>query len=105
MRQLTNQRFYFQYTSSNPAYQKITILVESDLSRSLPVRGILVESAVGLVALFLNSGAVLHEFLGDGLACGLEDVDESTGEVLLGFTEESDGEAVLACASGTAEMC
>ena len=53
------------------------------------------------MALFLNSGAVLHELLGDGLAGGLEDVDESAGEVLLGFAEEGDGAAVLACAAGT----
>lgn len=101
MRQLTNQRFYFQYTSSNPAYQKITILVESDLSRSLHVRGILVESAVRLVALLLDGGAVLHQLLGHGLAGGLEDVDQSSREVLLGFAEEGDGAAVLACAAGT----
>ena len=76
-------------------------LIESDLSSSLHVRGILVESAVRLVALFLNRGAVLHQLLGHRLAGGLEDVDQSAREVLLGFAEEGDGAAVLACAAGT----
>lgn len=53
------------------------------------------------MALFLDSSAVLHELLRDGLASGLEDVDESAGEVLLGFAEEGDCEAVLAGAAGT----
>ena len=57
------------------------------------------------MALFLNRSAVLHELLGDGLAGGLEHVDESAGEVLLGFAEESDCEAVLAGAAGTGDMC
>jgi hypothetical protein len=57
------------------------------------------------VTLFLNSSAVLHELFGNGLAGGLEHVDESAGEVLLGFAEESDCEAVLAGAAGTAEIC
>ena len=77
-------------------------LVERDLRRSLHALGILVESAVGLVALFLNSSAVLHQLLGDRLASGLEDVDESAGEVLLGFAEEGDCEAVLAGTTSTA---
>jgi hypothetical protein len=53
------------------------------------------------VALFLNGGAVLHQLLGHGLARGLEDVDQSAREVLLGFAEEGDGAAILACAAGT----
>ena len=88
----------YKFKSSLP---KITILVESDLSSSLHIRGILVESAVRLVALLLNGGAVLHQLLGHGLAGGLEDVDQSSREVLLGFPEEGDGAAVLACAAGT----
>ena len=77
-------------------------LVERNLRRSLHALGILVESAIGLVALLLNGGAVLHQLLGNGLTGGLEDVDESAGEVLLGFAEESDGKAVLAGTTGTA---
>ena len=53
------------------------------------------------MALLLNGGAVLHQLLGHGLARGLEDVDQSAREVLLGFAEEGDGAAVLACAAGT----
>jgi hypothetical protein len=76
-------------------------LVEGDLGSGLHVRGILVEGAVRLVALLLNGGAVLHQLLGHGLAGGLEDVDQSAGEVLLGLAEEGDGAAVLTCAAGT----
>lgn len=54
------------------------------------------------MTLFLNSSAVLHELLGDRLAGGFEDVDESASEVLLGFAEEGDCEAVLAGTTGTA---
>ena len=79
--------------------------IERNLRRGLHALGILVESAVGLVALFLNSGTVLHEFLRNGLASGLEHVDKSAGEVLLGFAEEGDGEAVLAGTAGTGEIC
>ena len=53
------------------------------------------------MALLLDGGAVLHQLLGHGLAGGLEDVDQSSREVLLGFAEEGDGAAVLACAAGT----
>ena len=83
----------------------IRISIERDLRRSLHALSILVESAVGLVALFLNSSAVLHQLLRNGLAGGLEHVDESAGEVLLGFAEESDCEAVLAGAAGTKGVC
>jgi hypothetical protein len=53
------------------------------------------------VALLLDGGAVLHQLLGHGLAGGLEHIDQSAREVLLGFAEEGDGAAVLACAAGT----
>jgi hypothetical protein len=39
------------------------------------------------------------------LAGGFEYVDESAGEVLLGFAEEGDGEAVLAGTTGTGSIC
>ena len=57
------------------------------------------------MALFLDRCAVLHELLGHGLASGFEHVDESAGEVLLGFAEEGDCEAVLAGAAGTGRIC
>lgn len=57
------------------------------------------------MALFLDSSAVLHELFGDGLASGLENVNESASEVLLGFAEEGDCEAVLAGTTGTAGIC
>ena len=53
------------------------------------------------MALLLDSGAVLHQLLGHGLAGGLEHVDQSAREVLLCFAEEGDGAAVLACAAST----
>jgi hypothetical protein len=80
-------------------------LVEGDLRCGFHALGVLVESAVSLVALFLNGGAVLHELFGYGLAGGFEYVDESAGEVLLGFAEEGDGEAVLAGTTGTGSIC
>ena len=79
--------------------------IERNLRRSLHTLSILVESAIRLVALFLNGSAVLHQLFGDGLAGGLEHVDESAREVLLGFAEESDCEAVLAGAAGTKGVC
>ena len=80
-------------------------LIERDLRSSLHALGVLVESAIGLVALFLNSGAILHQFLWNVLVCGLEDVDKSAGKVLLGFAEEGDGETILSGTTGTAMMC
>ena len=96
-----------QHTKGIQLFQShyVQHLIERNLRRSLHALGILVEGAVGLVALFLNGGAVLHQLLRDGLASGLEDVDESAGEVLLGFAEEGDGETVLAGTTGTAEIC
>jgi len=83
----------------------IRISIERNLRRSLHTLRILVERAVRLVALFLNGSAVLHQLLRNRLAGGLEHVDESAREVLLGFAEESDCEAILAGAAGTAERC
>lgn len=96
-----------QHTKGIQLFQShyVQHLIERNLCRSLHALCILVESAVGLVTLFLNGGAVLHQLLRDGLASGLENVDESAGEVLLGFAEEGDGETVLAGTTGTAEMC
>jgi hypothetical protein len=89
-------------TNGLPSYKPRSLnLVESNLGSGLHIRSILVESAVRLVALLLNGSAVLHELFGHGLAGGLEDVDQSAGEVLLGFAEEGDGAAVLTCTAGT----
>lgn len=80
-------------------------LVERNLRSSLHALGVLVESAVGLVALFLNGSTVLHQFLWHVLVRGLENVDKGACEVLLGFAEESDGKTVLASTTSTARRC
>jgi hypothetical protein len=80
-------------------------LIKRNLRRRLHALCILVESTISLVALFLHRRAVLHQFLRNGLASCFENVDESAGKVLLGFAEESDGAAVLACAAGTGMGC
>jgi hypothetical protein len=56
------------------------------------------------MSLFLNRSSVLHQLLRNRLASGFENVDQSARQVLLGFAEESDCAAVLACAAGSAEI-
>lgn len=75
-------------------------LIKSNLG-GLLARVFLVESAVCVVSLLLNSGAKLHQILWHLLVGGLEDVDESSGETLLVIGEESYGSAVLASTTGT----
>jgi hypothetical protein len=80
-------------------------LIKRDLRRRLHALRILIESTISLMALFLNSSSVLHQFLRNRLASRFENIDESAGKVLLGFAEESDRAAVLACAAGTGRGC
>lgn len=89
-------------TQTCPTFHHPThALVERNLRRSLHALSILVKGTVRLVALFLHRRAESHQFLRHRLTRGFEDVDERAGEVLLGFAEEGDGFAVLACAAGT----
>lgn len=76
-------------------------LIERNLRSSLHALGVLVESAVGLVALFLDGSTVLHQFLWHVLVRSLENVDKGASKVFLGFAEESDGKTVLAGTTGT----
>ena len=76
-------------------------LVESDLGGSLHVGGILVERTVGVVALLLNGGTVLHQSLGHRLVGGLEHVDQGASEMLLSIAEERNGAASCSSTTGT----
>jgi hypothetical protein len=80
-------------------------LIKRNLRRRLHPLRILVESTISLMSLFLNRSSILHQFLRNRLASGFENVHQSARQVLLGFAEESDCAAVLACAAGSAEIC
>jgi hypothetical protein len=57
------------------------ILVESNLSRSLHVFGVLVESSIRAVLLLLHGSAELHKLFRHWLVCCLKDVDQTEGVV------------------------
>ena len=78
-------------------------IIEGDLSGSLHLARISVESTVCVVSLLLHGGTELHEILGNGLVGALENVDQTSSESLLVVSEESDGSAVLASTASTTD--
>jgi hypothetical protein len=80
-------------------------LIKCNLRRRLHPLRILVKRTISLMSLFLNRSSILHQLLRNRLAGCFENVDQSARQVLLGFAEESDCAAVLACAAGSADGC
>ena len=79
-----------------------TNLVKRDLGGLLHLTRISVESTVRLMGLLLDCSTKLQEILGNRLVGTLEDIDQTTSETLLVIGEESDGPAILACATSSA---